>query len=61
MIKFAVAVSAFLVVATPVSANTAPTATDSVRQAVCIKVTIKNPDISGESTERCTISSTGAQ
>jgi hypothetical protein len=61
MIKLAVAASAFFVVATPVSANTAPTTTESVRQAVCVKVTIKNPDGSGESTEKCTISSSGAQ
>lgn len=56
MIEFAMALMAL---ATPASADTSLTATDSVRHAVCVKVTVKNPDGSGSSQENCTTDSSG--
>lgn len=56
MIEFAMALMALT---TPVSADTSLTATDSVRQAVCVKVTIRNPDGSGSSEESCRTDSSG--
>ncbi|HEX8466725.1 MAG TPA: hypothetical protein VF620_02845 [Allosphingosinicella sp.] len=61
MIKFAMAASAFMALTTPVSANTSSTTKESVRQATCVKITIRNPDGSGSSEERCTTSSSGVQ
>lgn len=55
MIEFAMALMALT---TPVSADTSLT-TESVRQAVCVKVTISNPDGSGSSEERCETDSSG--
>jgi hypothetical protein len=65
MIKFAVAASALMALSAPVAASTTTTndnvrQAETVRQAVCVKVTIRNPDGSGSSTEKCTISSSGA-
>jgi hypothetical protein len=59
MITFAMAASAFMALTTPVSAETSPTTTETVRQAVCVKVTIRHPDGSGSSQENCTTDSGG--
>lgn len=55
MIEFAMALMAL---ATPASADTSLT-TETVRQAVCVKVTIRNPDGSGSSEESCRTDSSG--
>jgi len=58
MIQFAMAASAFMTLTTPAT-NTSVIATESVRQAVCVKVTIRNPDGSGSSQENCSTDSSG--
>ena len=60
MIKFGMAASALMALTAPVFAN-APTTTESVSQAVCVKVTIRNPDGSGSSSEECQRDSSGRE
>ncbi len=61
MIKFGAAACAVMALSAPVSANTSTisTTTETVRQAVCVKVTIRNPDGSGSSEESCRTDSSG--